>query len=40
MTYFGMQKLAEAKADFQKVVELAPTGPQAETAKKVLEQLK
>ena len=40
MTYFGMQKLAEAKADFQKVVELAPTGPQAETAKKVLDQLK
>lgn len=40
MTYFGMHKLAEAKADFQKVVELAPDGPQAETAKKVLEQLK
>jgi len=40
MTYFGMQKLAEAKADFQKVLELAPTGAQADTAKKVLEQLK
>lgn len=40
MTYFSLQKLAEAKADFQKVVELAPTGPQGETSKKVLDQLK
>lgn len=40
MTYFSLQKLAEAKADFQKVVELSPSGPQAETAKKILSQLK
>jgi tetratricopeptide (TPR) repeat protein len=40
MTYFSLQKLAEAKTDFQKVVELAPAGPQGETSKKVLEQLK
>jgi tetratricopeptide (TPR) repeat protein len=40
MTYFSLQKLAEAKLDFQKVVELAPASPQAETSKKVLEQLK
>lgn len=40
MTFLGMQKLAEAKADFLKVVELAPEGPQATAARKVLEQLK
>ena len=40
LAYLGQQKTAEAKADFQKVVELAPSGPQAETAKKALQQLK
>jgi len=40
MTYLSTQKLAEAKADFQKVLELAPDGPQAPAAKQVLAQLK
>ena len=33
-------RTADARADFQKVVEVAPSGPQAETARKALEQLK
>jgi len=40
LAYLQLQKIPEAKADFQKVVELAPSGPQAETAKKALQQLK
>ena len=40
LAYLGLQKTAEAKADFQKVIELAPTGAQAETSKKALQQLK
>lgn len=40
LAYLGMQKLAEAKADFQKVVELAPGSSQAELANKALSQLK
>jgi tetratricopeptide (TPR) repeat protein len=40
LTYLGMQKLAESKADFQKVMTLAPGSPQAETAKKALATLK
>lgn len=36
----GLGKLAEAKADMQKVVELEPTGPNADKAKKALEGLK
>ena len=40
MTYLSAQKLAEAKADFQKVLELAPDGPKAPAAKQVLDQLK
>ena len=40
LAYLGQGKSAEAKADFQKVVELAPTSPQAETAKKALETIK
>ena len=40
LAYLGQQKLPEAKADLQKVVELAPTSPNAETAKKALAQLK
>jgi tetratricopeptide (TPR) repeat protein len=39
LAYLGQQKLAESRADFQKVIELQPQGPQAETAKKALEQL-
>ena len=39
LTYFGQQKVAEAKADFRKVVELAPDGAEGQTAKKALEQL-
>ena len=41
LAYLGQQKTAESKADFQKVLSLAPAGsPQAETAKKVLDTLK
>jgi regulator of sirC expression with transglutaminase-like and TPR domain len=40
LAYLGMQKLAEAKADFKKVVELAPGTPEAETAQKALASLK
>lgn len=41
LAYFGQQKIAEAKADLAKVVELAPAGSaQAETAKKALDSLK
>jgi len=39
LAYLGQQKLAESKADLQKVLELAPQGAQAETARKALEQL-
>jgi tetratricopeptide (TPR) repeat protein len=38
--YLGAGKTAEARADFQKVVELAPGTPDAETAKKALASLK
>ena len=40
VSYVQQQKLAEAKADMQKVVELDPAGPNGEKAKKALEQLK
>jgi tetratricopeptide (TPR) repeat protein len=41
LAYLGQQKMAESKADFQKVLSLAPAGsPQAEMAKKVLESVK
>jgi Tfp pilus assembly protein PilF len=40
LAYLGQQKMAEAKADFQKVIELAPNTPQGETAKKALESVK
>jgi tetratricopeptide (TPR) repeat protein len=40
LAYLGQGKMAEAKADFNKVIELAPTGPQADTAKKALAQIK
>jgi tetratricopeptide (TPR) repeat protein len=35
-----LERTAEARADFEKVVAVAPSGPQAETARKALEQLK
>jgi Tfp pilus assembly protein PilF len=38
--YLGSGKAAEAKADFQKVVELAPGTPDAQTAAKALASLK
>jgi hypothetical protein len=40
LTYLGLQKMAEAKADFQKVIELAPGTPNAEMAQKALASLK
>jgi predicted Zn-dependent protease len=40
LAYLGQGKTAEAKADFNKVIELAPAGPQADTAKKALAQIK
>jgi tetratricopeptide (TPR) repeat protein len=40
LAYLGQQKTAEAKADFQKVLELAPGTPQAETAQKALASIK
>ena len=35
-----LQRTADAKADLQKVLELAPTGPQADLARKAVEQLR
>jgi Tfp pilus assembly protein PilF len=40
LAYLGQGKMAEAKADFNKVIELAPTSTQADTAKKALAQIK
>lgn len=40
MSYVRENKLAEAKADMQKVLEIDPSGQYAEKAKTVLEQLK
>lgn len=40
LAYLGQGKMAEAKTDFNKVIELAPTGPQADTARKALQQIK
>jgi tetratricopeptide (TPR) repeat protein len=39
LTYLQLNKMTESKADFKKVLELQTDGPQAETAKKALEQL-
>jgi tetratricopeptide (TPR) repeat protein len=36
----NLGRVAEAKADLQKVLELSPTGPQADLARKAVEQLK
>jgi tetratricopeptide (TPR) repeat protein len=38
LAYMGLGKMAEAKSDFRKLLELQPTGPQADLAKKALEQ--
>jgi tetratricopeptide (TPR) repeat protein len=40
LTYLGQGKNEEAKADFQKVVELAPEGEMASMSRKALEQIK
>jgi tetratricopeptide (TPR) repeat protein len=40
LSYIGLGKIPEARADLQKVIALAPGTPQAETAKKALAQLK
>jgi tetratricopeptide (TPR) repeat protein len=39
MVYLSLQKLAEAKADFNKVIEVAPGSPEAERAKQALASL-
>jgi len=39
LVYMGLQKYAESKADLKKLLELTPTGPQADTAKKALASL-
>jgi hypothetical protein len=38
--YLGQNKLEEAKADYRKFLQVAPTDPRAETVKKALDQLK
>ena len=40
LAYLQLGKMAEAKADLQKFVELAPTGAEADLARKALTQLK
>ena len=40
LAYLQLGKMAEAKADLQKFVELAPTGTEADLARKALTQLK
>ena len=40
LAYMGVGKMAEAKADFNKLLELQPTGPQADVAKKALASIK
>ena len=40
ISYVQQRKMAEAKADMQRVVELEPAGPTSDKAKKALEQLK
>ena len=40
LSYLGQGKMAEAKADFQKVVELQPAGEMGAAAKKALESIK
>lgn len=40
LAYLGQGQMAEAKADFQKVLELQAEGPMADMSRKALEQLK
>ena len=40
LAYLQTAKTAEAKADLKKFVELTPQGPEADLARKALEQLK
>jgi tetratricopeptide (TPR) repeat protein len=40
LAYVGLGRMAEAKADLQKVIELAPGSAQADTARKGLAQIK
>jgi tetratricopeptide (TPR) repeat protein len=40
LAYIGLGKVAEAKADLNKLLELQPDGPQADLAKKALAQMK
>jgi tetratricopeptide (TPR) repeat protein len=40
LAHYGQGKTAEAKADFQKVLEIAPGTPQAETAKQAMAGIK
>jgi Flp pilus assembly protein TadD len=40
LAYMGLGKMAEAKADFGKLLELQPSGPQADLAKKAIESIK
>ena len=39
LAYLQLGRTSEAKADLRKVIELAPDSPQAQTARKGLEQL-
>ncbi|HUE87650.1 MAG TPA: tetratricopeptide repeat protein [Vicinamibacterales bacterium] len=40
LTHLQLEKTAEAKTDLTKFVQLAPAAPEADTARKILEQLK
>jgi tetratricopeptide (TPR) repeat protein len=40
LAYLGVSKMAEAKADFNKLLELKPEGPEADLARKALDQIK
>ena len=40
LAYIQLNRVAEARADLQKLIALAPEGPQAEAARKTIEQLK
>jgi tetratricopeptide (TPR) repeat protein len=40
LAYMTVGKMAEAKADFSRLLELQPSGPQADLARKAIEQIK
>jgi Flp pilus assembly protein TadD len=40
LAYMGTGKMAEAKADFNKLLELRPTGAEADLARKALDSIK